>query len=469
MNPVHYHCGPGNSIKEFKSENDVDEACRQHDIQYGKYQKVAGYFTPYFKSNDGDMQFIHDLESNTGGRFIDRIGKRYYSDLFKIKRVLAPRISPELEKLVREDQGTEPIIEKSSRVVEKKVKKVTKVRMPYRRQGIKRRRRRRFMRRKRRGKSRIGRSFRSQLAMRPMKKQTILESRWCANAAPSALLDVFVACSLRTKYQYDNLILATDNEADAFGSTARTANYQYSMYAYCQTVAHNYAQGTVYVTPYWVSMKKDYFDSDLYAPAGATTLAKERFVAEDNLIEILYQGLRAQFNTTDDTSFVRIDPDYTDERSGARLCMPPVQLTSPLLKYFAKVTKGRQVKIEPGQQVSFVTRSKKIKRILPHQHADTAGNHQPHLIGGHTKFLLLQVKSQIPGTAEADLGADEHEKVGYQGTFNVILNNTYQLGYKSLSLETHGRDLVNYIPTISQADERMIIDTGEDHKDPEYN
>lgn len=55
-NPYHPHCGPFNDVNEYKSSNAIDEACRQHDIEYGKLGAKA-----YFRFSDADQQLLDRL------------------------------------------------------------------------------------------------------------------------------------------------------------------------------------------------------------------------------------------------------------------------------------------------------------------------------------------------------------------------------------------------------------------------
>lgn len=81
FNPIHPHCGPGNKISTVKSENEIDEACRQHDIEYLKYQKLGK--NPYIEFNKADERFITKMES-IGGLYASA-----YAEVFKFKKEFA--------------------------------------------------------------------------------------------------------------------------------------------------------------------------------------------------------------------------------------------------------------------------------------------------------------------------------------------------------------------------------------------
>lgn len=81
----YHHCGPFNSVNNFKSDSEIDEICRQHDIGYGEYGPAA-----YFLSNVHDDNFIEDMEKHPGWwpwsmatffkikkKFMPPYGKRY--------------------------------------------------------------------------------------------------------------------------------------------------------------------------------------------------------------------------------------------------------------------------------------------------------------------------------------------------------------------------------------------------------
>lgn len=79
MNPIHKHCGPFNAVSKKKSRNKVDEACRQHDIGYGR----LGY-KAYFYHNKYDDRFIDKMEKTKG--FLPKV----YGSVFKAKKAIAP-------------------------------------------------------------------------------------------------------------------------------------------------------------------------------------------------------------------------------------------------------------------------------------------------------------------------------------------------------------------------------------------
>jgi len=77
--PFH-HCGPGNYVYDTPSENKIDEACRQHDIQYGKIGMKS-----YVMFNDADQIFIDAMDK------VPESSSQYnraqlYSNVFKIKK-----------------------------------------------------------------------------------------------------------------------------------------------------------------------------------------------------------------------------------------------------------------------------------------------------------------------------------------------------------------------------------------------
>lgn len=76
----YHHCGPGNFVYDSPSSNPIDEACRQHDIAYGKQG-----FKSYFTYNDADAAFTDTLDNLP--ETTSQIGRaRLYSNIFKLKK-----------------------------------------------------------------------------------------------------------------------------------------------------------------------------------------------------------------------------------------------------------------------------------------------------------------------------------------------------------------------------------------------
>lgn len=73
-NPIHPHCGPGNSVSSEAPSDPVDRACWIHDQQYGQLEN------PYFTFNSADQQFIDALEDEKG------FGAAFYREVFKAKK-----------------------------------------------------------------------------------------------------------------------------------------------------------------------------------------------------------------------------------------------------------------------------------------------------------------------------------------------------------------------------------------------
>lgn len=78
----YHHCGPGNQVAKYRSRSKTDEACRQHDIAYGKIGRKA-----YFYHNAADDRFIRKMEARGTHR------SRFYANVFKLKRAIAPSLS----------------------------------------------------------------------------------------------------------------------------------------------------------------------------------------------------------------------------------------------------------------------------------------------------------------------------------------------------------------------------------------
>lgn len=88
LNPVHRHCGPGNSVSSRASRNRADRICQIHDIRYGRIQGNASvfnrqYWRPYFYNNDADAKFVKHQP------------KWYYRWLFEQKAKFAANLPPE--------------------------------------------------------------------------------------------------------------------------------------------------------------------------------------------------------------------------------------------------------------------------------------------------------------------------------------------------------------------------------------
>lgn len=76
-----HHCGPFNSVRNYKSSDPIDEVCRQHDIGYGKLGNKA-----YFLHNKYDDRFIEDMAKQKG------IEPWAMASLFKLKKQLMPAV-----------------------------------------------------------------------------------------------------------------------------------------------------------------------------------------------------------------------------------------------------------------------------------------------------------------------------------------------------------------------------------------
>lgn len=75
-----HHCGPGNYVYDSPSDNPIDEACRQHDIAYGK-EGMKSYIT----FNDADQEFIDAMDSVPESS--SHYGRaQVYSNVFKAKK-----------------------------------------------------------------------------------------------------------------------------------------------------------------------------------------------------------------------------------------------------------------------------------------------------------------------------------------------------------------------------------------------
>jgi len=94
INPIHHHCGPGNTVKEEKSSG-VDEICRKHDLAYNK----IGYPQAYLAYNEADSEFVKDMDKQSG--FLPFV----YSSYFKLKKKLAPTLVSERKQNMRLRSG----------------------------------------------------------------------------------------------------------------------------------------------------------------------------------------------------------------------------------------------------------------------------------------------------------------------------------------------------------------------------
>ena len=92
INPVHHHCGPGNSISSVPSKNPVDEACRQHDIKYGEGNAFKGFFSP--DKLEADREFITAQEKAGGAG-------RLYAGVFRAKLAANKLLVEPATKIVR--------------------------------------------------------------------------------------------------------------------------------------------------------------------------------------------------------------------------------------------------------------------------------------------------------------------------------------------------------------------------------
>lgn len=79
----YHHCGPFNSVLD-SSSNEVDSACRDHDIAYGKMGSKA-----YFRYSKADEDFVERMDSASG------IRPRVYAAVFRAKKLVAPAFSQE--------------------------------------------------------------------------------------------------------------------------------------------------------------------------------------------------------------------------------------------------------------------------------------------------------------------------------------------------------------------------------------
>lgn len=77
-NPIHPHCGPGNTVAGSQPLDVVDATCWEHDKQYGEL--IDSGINPYTTFTKYDQEFIDRM---------DKLGFPIYSAPFKAKKILS--------------------------------------------------------------------------------------------------------------------------------------------------------------------------------------------------------------------------------------------------------------------------------------------------------------------------------------------------------------------------------------------
>lgn len=94
FNPLHPHCGPGNSIAKTVPSNPVDAACWRHDIAYGQFARGDDLWNQvtnpaYRVYNQADERFVvelRDLIRSGELSYSDKLAAEYYLQWFQLKK-----------------------------------------------------------------------------------------------------------------------------------------------------------------------------------------------------------------------------------------------------------------------------------------------------------------------------------------------------------------------------------------------
>ena len=446
MNPFSQHCGPFNAVSKKRSRDPIDEVCRQHDIAYGKLQKVGK--NPYFKYNTADEKAIEEWR-NVGGP----LGE-LYSNFFSLKKMFLPAEYENPPDLPDNDPLESNV---PSLVLPKKVhfEKSSMARSRTRRYGKRRRsrsrkktgyRKRRKVYRKKRPVKRRSRAYMAAYIkdlITPPQTLKIASGQVILPPVNSGRTTFFMAHVMHSPYIYQEIYNATGNT----GSFMSTHLASESCITFASQIHHikNHSDFPCVVTAYEFVPRYSYRDID-YAP-------KElRLRASNSIMQLIQASMHTMTDSLDDALIEFFESDMTGAEEFYAYVQAP-DFVQPFNRTFTNVFKlirrhkGR--KLEAGEQTTYKMVSKRYTKMIHQIHTGTIGGHQPDVFAGRSRFILFKVQGTAVGNA---LDEKEVSSSSYQLLHNIY--DTYTV--KTISRNYPQKEWVENRPAIIPANEEMI-------------
>lgn len=425
-NPLQPHCGPGNTVSDMPSNDPIDEACRQHDIGYGKLLAMGR--DPYTVFNKYDEAF---MESLSRLRFKSPQAWMYY-EYFALKERFGAKFSPRIAK----------------KVLRAKARSIRTKRMVYGRRYRGRKRGRRG--RKSRRKSKKSFALRYLMSVAQPQIRTVMRGgfyRWANNeqqiVIPEVTFDLL-------RYHQD--AVSQGNAAVDMIDYTQGSVFNYLCKQKLQITIASDTNIPITVTPYWVTVKRDYFDNSI----GNSDLSD----SIDAILQIMQFGLQHLYNSTDDASFTKNAASANDRYFGSLITPSGISPFSYMFRNYFKIKAGKPVILEPGANhkgLRFNLVDRKCKRIPELYNAPVGGDHTPVLLSGFTKFMMFKFQAGLVGTSEISGGVENELKVA-RGGGAVHIESVRTMMYKSIARNYAQRDLLDLRPTINAADEAIVGD-----------
>lgn len=361
-NIFHPHCGPFNSVSQYKPNNPIDSICWEHDKGYSKLGKRS-----YFEFNEYDKKFISDMEKHSG--FLPRM----YGGVFKAKRILAP--SSKESKSFRKVQDSVQTKKGMVRRYQYKRKRLSRFKWVRTGNGKWRKVLRKMPNRKRYTKKR--RIYRS-------RRRNLQKAIVTAASAPHTHIyeNEFSADLAVGTYYYqipavigDSVSLKTAWDDTGEGGTLIGGNTGGETFCYCQSsitfAIKNLNQHPMYIKPY-----------KLVARTDISTGSNVADTVTSNLIE----GWKARMLDADETTV-----SLTESASAVSSKMQGLSLymSSALCEKY-KIYAGKGIMLEPGKTVRMKF-STGIKKIRYRELSDL----QQYAFGKHTIVPVFKVNMSL--------------------------------------------------------------------------
>lgn len=430
-NPIDPHCGPFNGVTQPLTER--DQVCYEHDRKYEELIKKYGKAKTYLCYSKADGELIDNMPGGLLGSL--------YKLPFKLKRKFS-----------------------------KHLKETKKRKMGYRwRRKGRRTRRRRSMSRKKYVYKRKRRNYRKRRRFRRKRRVSVGFRALMSAAAPRNYTEMETMLDMSAMACYDlcNPSMVCDHAFYNAASTATAesmitildANHemmQYRTFASTTVTVQNGTTQASYVQPIYYWCKKDLTDTD-YAASDAWQKGRQA------MMDFIYNENISRTKNTD--GYTLDISGANNRRAEAVEVLDGLPWNTPNLKRYFKFRKGRKIVLQPGAEATYKNSSKRIKRIFPKVHIYGSSTRKAMCIGGHTFGIMFLHKSFLASTAEADIGAEENNKVsvGYSHlAFQVVNRATF----KRFPNQPHDVAYVDRRPTISEANARGIGNANMEEDDP---
>lgn len=244
--------------------------------------------------------------------------------------------------------------------------------------------------------------------------------------------------SMRSSFDYGTAKNSTGQNGTTLINDALNSTHNYIMFSNIKAQVNNQSNTQAWVRPVYIMAKDRFMDRDF------TTV--NRFQPTSVLFDRIAQSLKDHYDGSDDSTVALFQSDTYNH---SWLCHRPgfKPLSGVGVGRLFNIKFGKWARLISGEERIYTMKNnsqRKIENIL-----DTAtGSNQDCPILKGTGFLLLEVKSQVIGTSEADAGADEDDKIS-TGQTQIAVVSTVKHGYKSLSFSTSERDFEDFRGDIS--------------------